>query len=177
MIQLFKQVTRRMAPITLLAASTQASLLVYTPKRYILHDAKRLKTKPKYQEFEIPYVARETFELQSTILLNRLEDAFNQLKVDEPRISSIKRDDFIEENLTDEKKINTLTVTIDDLGVYEFKVFQKEKLVYVLSPVGGINKYYFDEPNERWVSNRDKHFLEELLVRETTKKCKGLLPL
>lgn len=51
MLQIFKQ-TARMASLVQLPAVSR-SLFEYTPRRFILHDAKRLKTKPKYQEFEM----------------------------------------------------------------------------------------------------------------------------
>jgi len=70
-----------------------------------------------------------------------------------------------------------LAVNIEHLGEYSIKVNEKDQLVYLQSPLSGINKYYFDTANEKWISSRDKHIMDELVVRELVKHCQGMLNL
>eukprot|EP01017_Pseudomicrothorax_dubius_P033058 TRINITY_DN4387_c0_g1_i1.p1 TRINITY_DN4387_c0_g1~~TRINITY_DN4387_c0_g1_i1.p1 ORF type:complete len:166 (-),score=18.53 TRINITY_DN4387_c0_g1_i1:203-700(-) len=139
--------------------------------RGLLQNVKRLKSKPKPQEFEVPRIERDIFEKQRDLLIGKLEGAFNEVKEIETRIKEVAPFYDAEEDIA------ILHVRIDDFGLYVFKFDNKDQILYFTSPVSGVMKYFFDEQNERWISNRDKHLLEELLVRETTKYLRGYLNL
>ena len=136
------------------------------------HNIARLRPK-KYikQEKAVPRIDVDLFAQSSSQKLNILQNAFNELKGDEPRVTSI------ESYYDDDGKDRILNIEIASLGNYTFKVIHSDQVLYLLSPISGVNKYCFDEGESRWVCNKDSHILDELLVRETIGNTKGYLKL
>lgn len=110
---------------------------------------------------EIPkknYLLREDFTKLSGSYLNKLYSSFESIKLDNPtsRLAqtagqfTFTKDDF------------EVTINLDVTG---------QNIVLILPD--GMYTYFYDADNERWVSNNDGHLLEDMLVRETIKKCRG----
>jgi hypothetical protein len=46
---------------------------------------------------------------------------------------------------------------------------------FYTSPFNGVFKYYYDLDSKRWLSNKDKHILEENVAREAQGKFYAFL--
>lgn len=63
------------------------------------------------------------------------------------------------------------------IGSFLFQRSLQHSTFYYTSPISGVFKYYYEPTEQRWLSNKDKHLLEDNLVRETSKYFKGYLEL
>lgn len=126
---------------------------------------------PKQREIEFKKVGEEEFKRLAEKKLGQLERAFEDYKSQEPRVSDVDR--YVE--IDSDNQI--LSVVIDDVGVYVFRANQESELIYAVSPLSGVMKYFYLQDQKRWCSNKDEHLLDELLMRDLMTVCKGYLML
>ncbi len=92
----------------------------------------------------------------------RLKTAFNKLKAIDDKVKDLRFNPDLLDVLT-------------SVGNFVFTRDLELTTVFFSSPISGVYKYYFDLQEKRWTSNKDKHQLEDNLVRETSKYFKGYL--
>lgn len=136
-------------------------------RTFILHNSRRLKTKPRILEKEVPRIDERLFVDRSISKMVDLEFAFMKYQEMEPRvkvIDSYKDDEGVED---------ILHVSIKDFGDYVFKTNKTEQIIQLSSPKSGVWNYYYNQANERWQCSKDDHLVDELLLREILKYCNG----
>lgn len=77
----------------------------------------------------------------------------------------------IDLNLND---FDEIEITVEKIGKYFLKKELNNK-ISLHSPISGFYKYEYDFKNEQFVNEKDKHILDELLIREFCKHSSGLL--
>ena len=91
--------------------------------------------------------------------INKLKNAFNNLQEYNENIDSI-----------DYNKINdSLMISIDHVGSFQFTYDPEHSLFYYFSPLSGNYTYYYNEEEDKFYSIRDEHIMEEMLVKEILK--------
>jgi len=68
-----------------------------------------------------------------------------------------------------------LKIYVETVGVYIINKELESKMISVTSPISGLFKYKFDCSTNYWRSPKDKHIVDELLIREFCNHSKGLL--
>jgi frataxin-like iron-binding protein CyaY len=136
-------------------------------REFVLHNTKRLHTKPRILEKEIPLINPKVFADKAVSKMVSLEFAFTEYQKLEPRV--VKVDSYKDDNGIDD----ILYVEIKDYGGYIFKTNRQEQFIQMQSPKSGLWKYYYAEANNRWECNKDNHLIDELLLREVLKFCNG----
>lgn len=126
---------------------------------------------PKLKTVKFQKIGKIQFEKQADVKFSQLEKAFVKYKAQESRVSTVERYTEID---TDNM---ILGVEIDNLGEYVFRANQEEELIFVVSPISGVMKYYYLKLQNRWCNNKDNHLLDELLMRDLMTECKGYLML
>ena len=119
----------------------------------------------KAPSIEFPKFDPEVFADISNRKINRFQNAFKNLQQDEPLIQHVGVSSYD----------NTLIVQIENLGEYKVWADLENSLLYLFSPHTGNFSYYFDESENLWISTKDKHILDEHLVRELLKFTRGYL--
>jgi frataxin-like iron-binding protein CyaY len=71
--------------------------------------------------------------------------------------------------------LNFLKVEVKSLGVYIISREFETKTLTVTSPISGLFKYKYDSKTNYWISVKDTHILDELLMREFCQHSKGYL--
>jgi len=107
------------------------------------------------------YLDPSQFQIISDAYLNKIYSALTKLKEDNPGCML----HFNPDSLSFSKQDFALTLK---------KEPESQQVVMNVGEVSG-HKYFYDLENERWVSDRDGHILDELLVRELLRACKGYL--
>jgi frataxin-like iron-binding protein CyaY len=69
----------------------------------------------------------------------------------------------------------TLRISVGKVGDYIIHKELETMLVTLTSPVSGLFKYRYEPLNGHWVSIKDKHILNEILMREFCHHSGGLL--
>ena len=136
-------------------------------RSFILHNSKRLKTKPRVLEKEVPRIEEPLFVDKAISKMVALEFAFMKYQDTEPRvklIDSYKDNDGVED---------ILHVSIADYGDYVFKTNKTEQMIQMSSPKSGVWNYYYNQANDRWQCSKDEHLVDEILLREILKNCNG----
>jgi frataxin-like iron-binding protein CyaY len=101
---------------------------------------------------------------ESNKLFEKLRLAFDQV---------CKADSKVSINPAPSKFV--FSVNVHKLGDYIIAKELETKLITLTSPVSGLFKYKFDEINKQWISIKDSHILNEILMREFCYHSKGLL--
>lgn len=140
-------------------------------RKISLNNDRRLFTKPRIMEKPVPPIEPSLFASESTRKLNILQAAFDQMRLSEERINTV------EQYTDNDTGYKIVYVSIDEIGNYVFKADSEFNMILVSSPTSGVSKYYFDQVEERWVCNKDGHLLDELLMRDLLRNCKGYLKL
>jgi frataxin-like iron-binding protein CyaY len=87
--------------------------------------------------------------------------------------------DFSKENknleIQLELETDSLVVILPKLGSYFFNIDKELQMLDMISPVSGLFKYHFNPERMQWVSEKDAHFLEDLLIREFCQHSTGML--
>ena len=115
---------------------SKATNLIFqnTHRFFVKHNVSRLRPK-KYivQEKEVKLIDFTIFDNTSKDKLNILQSAFFELKGDDSRVCNIEQ--------YSEEEDNFLHIEIKEFGSYMFRVIKSEQVLYMSSPISGINKY------------------------------------
>jgi frataxin-like iron-binding protein CyaY len=97
-------------------------------------------------------------------LINALHSGFQELKK-------------YDENIKIEKDPRNLhlKIIVNKVGSYIIVKELETRQIAMTSPLSGLFKYKYDPVSKYWISTKDSHILDELLVREFCKHSKGLL--
>jgi len=81
-----------------------------------------------------------------------------------------------DKNLSLEISKNNLHIKINTKnGTYIIAKELETKTIALTSPLSGLFKYKYDSSSGYWISIKDNHILDELLIREFCHHSKGLL--
>ena len=126
-----------------------------------------LKEKDKNQqnvrEVSQSEISLDIFMKLSLNYLNKIHKAFiNVQQYEDIKIEFDKNNFF-------------LRVTMSKIGTWIFVREMDTKNLTFTSPISGFFKYKYDPISEFWVSIKDGHILDDLVIREFCKVSKGLL--
>jgi frataxin-like iron-binding protein CyaY len=107
------------------------------------------------------------FLRESDNFILRLRSAFKDIITQDRNVS-------LEYNKTDPYNLS-FKVHVKNQGTYVIAKELETRLLTVTSPLSGFFKYNYDPQRKYWISIRDGHILEELLMREFCQHSKGLL--
>jgi frataxin-like iron-binding protein CyaY len=107
-------------------------------------------------------ISLDEYMKQSDIFFNKLNKSFNELKQ-------------YEKNIKIEKLQNSIHITVPKVGVYIIARETQTRLITLTSPLSGLFKYKYDSANNYWISIKDNHIINELVVREFCQHSGGLL--
>jgi frataxin-like iron-binding protein CyaY len=68
-----------------------------------------------------------------------------------------------------------IRINVNKLGTYIIAKELETRVIAVTSPMTGLFKYKYDPLSRYWISTKDKHIMDELLMREFCHHSKGLL--
>lgn len=68
-----------------------------------------------------------------------------------------------------------IRINVNKLGTYVIAKELETRVIAVTSPMAGLFKYKYDPLSQYWISTKDKHIMDELLMREFCHHSKGLL--
>jgi frataxin-like iron-binding protein CyaY len=97
-------------------------------------------------------------------LINALVDGFNELLKYESNIKIEK----------DPRNFH-LKINVKGVGIYIISKEVETRQISLTSPISGLFKYQYDPVSQYWVSTKDTHIMDDLLIREFCKHSKGLL--
>jgi frataxin-like iron-binding protein CyaY len=107
-------------------------------------------------------ISLDEFYKQSDTFFDKLYSAFVELKK-------------YEKNVKIEKYSNSLEINVARVGVYIIAREDQTRLMTLTSPLSGLFKYKYDSANNYWISIKDNHILNEILMREFCHHSGGLL--
>ena len=68
-------------------------------------------------------------------------------------------------------------INIKKIGQYALKIDYESQTLSLVTPLSGIHTYKFDDTNQWWLSIKETHNIEEMLMREFSEFAKGYLRL
>lgn len=122
--------------------------------------------------------------------VNNFDDIkFNEIETQNvPQINSENKDSrrFLRKLLASFQSLDDPNVSIEEFTGEALKIKVGKKLtsyiftaesdlIVMTSPISGFFKYTYDLDSGFWVSERDQHILDDLLIREFCKHSRGLL--
>lgn len=66
-------------------------------------------------------------------------------------------------------------INVKKVGIYVVAKEMETRQIGLTSPISGLFKYKYDPVSRYWISTKDSHILDELLIREFCHHSKGLL--
>jgi frataxin-like iron-binding protein CyaY len=120
--------------------------------------------KKELDAVEVIEISYSDFISQSDYIFSIMKNAFKEL-LDQDK------------NLSMEVDRNNLFIKINvkKVGTYIISKELESRLIAVTSPLTGLFKYKFDPVSRYWISTRDNHIMDELLMREFCQHSMGLL--
>ena len=107
-------------------------------------------------------ISLDEFLKQSERYFEKLNKAFIELKQSE-------------KNIKIDKTQNNISINVPRVGVYIIARENETRLITLTSPLSGLFKYRYDSANNYWISIKDNHIIDELLIREFCYHSGGLL--
>jgi frataxin-like iron-binding protein CyaY len=161
-------------------------------EKHILNRAKEEREVNIEKDIESMFDAIESTNSTLLVNINNSEQSnlkfndlpFNEYLIQAEKYFNLLKSAFanlieVDENIsieTDGTRYNLfLKINVKKVGVYTILKELEGKIISVTSPISGLFKYKFDTVSNYWISTKDKHILEELLIREFCLHSKGLL--
>jgi frataxin-like iron-binding protein CyaY len=119
---------------------------------------------PSVQDVKENELSYNNYLKQSDIIINTLKSCFDELLVQNKDMT-----------MNIDKNNNFISIDVKKVGTYIIAKELETKLIAVTSPMSGLFKYKYDPVSRFWISTKDSHIMDELLIREFCHHSKGLL--
>jgi frataxin-like iron-binding protein CyaY len=114
-------------------------------------------------QIEPKEISLDAFMNHSLRYFEKIHKAFQNLK------------EYEDIKIETDKNSFFLRVTMKQIGTWIFVRELDTKNVTFTSPISGFFKYKYDPTSNYWISLKDGHILDDLVIREFCKVSKGLL--